>query len=663
MQNLLNELVEVLQQDQSLLSDGKLLKAAVIERSDKLDSALLKLLLGSEPLRRALFADVDGVLVFDKVRFADFVSNKAFLPDSYTAFRNHIGLTDGRGRFVSRTNDVVLAWPYKDCVLEGGMTKEDAGRDELFWNTTLAPDDVTRLFEPKALHHFERWDREAVAAGKPKPVGAIGEDDNLLIKGNNLLALHSLKQCYAGQVKLIYIDPPYNTGDDGFSYNDRFFHSTWLTFITNRLQAARGLLHREGVIAINIDDRELGYLLTCVQEVFSTNKIKTISVKMSEASGVKMASVKKQGSIPKIKETVVVCKPSGLTGFKLPFIRKGAWDSEYNLGVRGLTRELRDRLDSLMLEEDVQKASEQIDAILSSCKLVPLSELAAPARVDDEWRFDNAFRIVRTAASSSAHRLALDKRDATEQQLFTVVTTQKLIYLVRGDFSDAKAPRVQLLFADDNLSVHPGDFWSDIVTTGLEAEGGVEFKNGKKPEALLARIIAMATKKGDLVLDFFAGSGTTAAVALKLDRRWIAVEQLGYAKTKTASRLRNVVGGEQGGVFKAQNWTGGGSFVYAELTEANEAFGHRIRTATDSDALDAVIADVKATGYWHYKVDQSRFDWGALTALPFDERRQVLLDSLDANHLYVNYGDIADEAYGMSDEDIAVNRAFYGDRA
>lgn len=289
MQNLLNELVEVLGQDPSLLSDGKLLKAAVIERSDKLDPALLRLLLGSEPLRRALFTEVDGVLVFDKVRFADFVSNKEFLPDSYTAFRNHIGLTDGRGRFVSRTNDVVLAWPYKDCVLEGGMTKEDAGRDELFWNTTLAPDDVTRLFEPKALTGFERWDQEAVAAGEPKPVGEVGEDDNLLIKGNNLLALHSLKQRYAGKVKLIYIDPPYNTGDDGFRYNDRFNRSSWLTFIANRLEIAKEFLRSDGAIAVSIDSNELAYLIALLDERFGReNFVNCITVKRASITGHKV---------------------------------------------------------------------------------------------------------------------------------------------------------------------------------------------------------------------------------------------------------------------------------------------------------------------------------------------------------------------------------------
>ena len=215
MQNLLDELTDLLQAEQGFISDGAILKNVVIEAALNMEPCLLGLLMQSETIKAHFFVSVAGALVFDKVKFQDFVSNKAFLPDSYTAFRNRIGLATGPGDYLSQSRDVVLAWPYKDCVLEGGMTKEDRGRNEVFWNTTLAPDDISRLFEPKVLTGWERWDAEAVAEGKAKPVKEVSEDDNLLVKGNNLLALHSLKARYAGKVKLIFIDPPYNTGSDG----------------------------------------------------------------------------------------------------------------------------------------------------------------------------------------------------------------------------------------------------------------------------------------------------------------------------------------------------------------------------------------------------------------------------------------------------------------
>ena len=169
MQNLFDELTELLQSEQAFISDEAILKNAVVEAALKTDPRLLELLMQSETIRNHFFAEVSGVLVFDKIRFQEFVSNKAFLPDSYTAFSNRIGLTGQRGSSISQSHDVVLTWPYKDCVLEGGMTSEDRGRDEAFWNATLAPDDITRLFEPKVLTGWEYWDSEAVEDGRPKP--------------------------------------------------------------------------------------------------------------------------------------------------------------------------------------------------------------------------------------------------------------------------------------------------------------------------------------------------------------------------------------------------------------------------------------------------------------------------------------------------------------
>lgn len=208
MQNLLDDLTQLLQADQAFISDGAILKNAVIEAALNMDARLLELLMQSDTIKGHFFTPVAGALVFDKVKFQDFLSNKAFLPDSYTAFKNRIGLTQGK-EYLSQSRDVVLAWPYKDCVLEGGMTKEDKGRQEVFWNTTLAPDDITRLFEPKVLTDWERWDGEAVVAGKAKPVGEVSENDNLLLEGNNLLALHSLNVRFGGKIDCIYIVTPH----------------------------------------------------------------------------------------------------------------------------------------------------------------------------------------------------------------------------------------------------------------------------------------------------------------------------------------------------------------------------------------------------------------------------------------------------------------------
>ena len=278
MQNLFEDLKHLLAQDERLTTeDGKLLKNLIVELGLKLDADLLHLLLSHDRIKQHFFAEVDGMLVFDKDRFLQFVSNKQFLPDSYTAFKNKIGLSDDGGEtYLSRQRDVALVWPYKDCVLEGGQTKEDAKRDEIFWNTTLAPDDVDRLLDPKVFTNFRRVDAEG-----EHPVTELQPTDNLIIKGNNLLALHSLTRRFGGKVKLIYIDPPYNTGNDSFGYNDSFTHSTWLTFMRNRLEIARDLLHKNGSIWINIDDDGAHYLKDTVGELsgrvrFATGLTRTI---------------------------------------------------------------------------------------------------------------------------------------------------------------------------------------------------------------------------------------------------------------------------------------------------------------------------------------------------------------------------------------------------
>lgn len=220
MQNILNELTQCLQQDERLVIDAKLVKNKIVELALALDESLIKLLLKNKSIKKHFFREVGGILVFDKVEFQKFVSNKQFLPDSYTAFKNKIGLT-ANGEYLTEAKEVVLVWPYKDCVLEGGQTKDDQKRKEIFWNRTLAPDEIDRLLSPKVLTNFKRYDKK----GEQK-VDDINAKDNLIIKGNNLLALESLKKVYACQVKLICIDPPYNRGNDDFNYNDSFNHSS-----------------------------------------------------------------------------------------------------------------------------------------------------------------------------------------------------------------------------------------------------------------------------------------------------------------------------------------------------------------------------------------------------------------------------------------------------
>ena len=152
-------------------------------------------------LKEAFFTKVDDIYVFDKNKFVWVLESKEFLPDSFTMYKNKIGLVDSNNNLISQKQDVSLVWPYKDCVLEGGQTKEDQKRDEIFYNETLAPDQVNKLLAPKVLGNDKRYTKEGIEENIE-----FKEDDNLIIKGNNLLALSSLLERYESQVQLIYIE-------------------------------------------------------------------------------------------------------------------------------------------------------------------------------------------------------------------------------------------------------------------------------------------------------------------------------------------------------------------------------------------------------------------------------------------------------------------------
>lgn len=268
MQNLLSDLTALLSTDDRLVADGKLMKNKVVELALNLDPLLLRLLLKQPTLRRHFFVEVDQVQVFDKVKFQRFVSNKSYLPDSFTAFKNKIGLTVG-DEYLIDSKEVVLAWPYRDCVLEGGQDREDAKRNEVFWNETLAPDQIDRLLSPKALANFKRY-----TANGPQTVTSLQGTENLIIKGNNLLALETLKRTYFGKVDLIYIDPPFNTESDSFQYNDKFSRSSWLSFMRSRLAVAKQLLKPSGTIYVHIDHNEGHYLKVLMDEIFGEDSFR-----------------------------------------------------------------------------------------------------------------------------------------------------------------------------------------------------------------------------------------------------------------------------------------------------------------------------------------------------------------------------------------------------
>lgn len=398
--------------------------------------------------------------------------------------------------------------------------------------------------------------------------------NNKLIFGDNLLALKAIENEYFGKVKCIYIDPPYNTGNAFEYYDDGLENSIWLSLIRDRLEILWKLLRQDGYLAIQIDDNQFARLYILMSELFGEKNLKTICVKMSEATGVKMASVNKIGGIPKLKEYIILAGKNGIRGLKVEKIPKSDWDREYNTFIHGATKEELEFIkENLEDEERSTKKIEQVNSILKNISFEGVGEVClreCGKKFNQKWLFENSWRIIQFATlTGGAKNLAVNKKLNLKEQIpaFSIITPRKKMYIIKGDFNhESKLPRCKFLFADQYLEIHPGDFWSDIKTTGLDNEGGVEFKNGKKPEKLLERIIKMCSDPGDLVLDSFAGSGTTGAVAHKLGRKWIMIELGEHCHTHIIPRLKNIIDGkDNGGITKNVNWSGGGGFKYFKL--------------------------------------------------------------------------------------------------
>ncbi|MEN0589602.1 site-specific DNA-methyltransferase [Kurthia gibsonii] len=233
------------------------------------DEALLSKLFKVEFIKQHFIKEISGNKLFQIDQLEEAILYNDYWDTSYTKYENRVGLAS-KNKFLQDNQDVVLNFPFKDGVLTASMTKEDNenGYDDAFLNEIIEKDEIDRLFDKKILTNVKRLGDNLSENVDNQTVFFDKENDNLIVKGNNLLALHTLKEFYAGQVKLIYIDPPYNTGNDGFRYNDRFNHSSWLTFMKNRLDIAKGLLGENGSIWVNIDSNEGHYLKVLMDSIF-----------------------------------------------------------------------------------------------------------------------------------------------------------------------------------------------------------------------------------------------------------------------------------------------------------------------------------------------------------------------------------------------------------
>ena len=440
--------------------------------------------------------------------------------------------------------------------------------------------------------------------------------DNLLIKGNNLLALHTLKEEFAGQVKLIYLDPPYNTENGGFNYNDSFSHSSWMTYMKNRLEISFTLLSEDGILLINSDEIEHSYLKILADDIF------------------------------------------GRENFKGDFIwqkRKGGGNDSYFLA-----------LDHDYIIVQTKNGSKKIH---KEWRMPYAKEYLKRYKETDE----NNLKYYWDTLSRDGLQNPIVVKIKTPDKSTITINSQKPLQTIKDEL---KSGHVKFVKTKNGWSLHhrvympEGKVARSILTDvgtnktakdELVALFGESIFKYPKPETLLSFLISLFTNEGDLVLDFFVGSGTTAAAALKMKRRFIACEQMDYINTVTVERLKKVITGEQGGISNEFIWQGGGEFIYLELKKYNQDFIEQIESAKDTKTILKIWNDMKDKSFLNYNVDLKKQEAhiAEFKALTLKEQKKHLVELLDKNQLYVNLSSLNDKNFAVSAEEKKATKDFY----
>ncbi|WP_131141328.1 site-specific DNA-methyltransferase [Helicobacter pylori] len=555
--------------------------------------------------KNAFFKMIANTLVFNEKALLECLEIKE-LENSFTRFKNKIGLYS-QGGLIKSSELVVLNFPFKDNVLLGNAKDNSAKSNELFYHEILHKKEIDTLLSKKVLCHFEMH-------GEGDLENALKDKNtNYLIKGNNLIALHSLKKKFAKQVKCIYIDPPYNTGNDSFNYNDNFNHSSWLVFMKNRLEVAREFLSDDGVIFVQCDDNEQAYLKVLMDEIFGReNFVASISWKQFHSVKNDAANFSKN-----IEYILCYCK---------------------NFSKNLISNEPFDKSNSYKLKDE--NGFYKLDPVWakSGNNFSPYTFLNGKT-----W----------SPPSGTFWRYSIGTLKDMEQN-------NKIVF-------NGKNPMAKRYLSEVAEGRKSSTFW-DGSEVGYNLNGDAEIKqlfngnkvfNNPKPEVLISRILEVSTNENDLVLDFFAGSGTTCAVAHKMKRRYIGIEQMDYIETITKERLKKVIEGEQGGISKKCDFKGGGSFVYAELKEVNLEIKKQITNAKSASECLKIFDNLSERFLKRAdcKIDEIHSE--EFHNLDLNEQKRIYCALFDSNEDYLNLGDIDEDAWEIDESTKKYNEIFY----
>ncbi|WP_219027827.1 site-specific DNA-methyltransferase [Helicobacter pylori] len=572
--------------------------------------------------KNAFFKTITNSLVFNQKALLECLTKE--LENSFTRFENKIGLYL-QGHPIKSSESVVLNFPFKDNVLLGNAKDNSTKSKELFYHEILHKKEIDTLLKKKALCRFKMHGEGDLGSALQD------KNTNYLIKGNNLIALHSLKKKFAKQVKCIYIDPPYNTGNDSFNYNDNFNHSSWLVFMKNRLEVAREFLSDDGVIFVQCDDNEQAYLKVLMDEIFGRENF--IACFVWEKTSNSLSRIR-------IKTEYILCYEQ--TKFGLIF--NGDMTEE--------------RQDFPILNEVNVKRTLQFPP--NSIYFKTFKGVIKPTKFNKMELIDD-LRIVNKTNSNMVRinakfKWTQDKLDdeIKEGTTFVIKSDEfSMRYIRKGD-REVKASNV--------FNAECG------VTTNIKATSEIKvlFANSNtdlfstpKPEALISRILEISTQENDLVLDFFAGSGTTCAVAHKMKRRYIGIEQMDYIETITKERLKKVIEGEQGGISKKYDFKGGGSFVYAELKEVNLEVKKQILNAKSKGECLKIFNDLNERFLKRADCKIDGIHSEEFQNLDLNEQKRICCALLDSNEDYLNLGDIDEDTWGIDGITKKYNEIFY----
>ncbi len=577
--------------------EGNLDVNLILESIDKIDTELIKVLLSDEKAKEHFFMKIDDAYVLEQNKLLEFFMLNDYMKNgSFTSYTNKIGLIK-KDSFIKKFDDVVLAWPHKDCILEGGQSKDEDKSKEVFYNEILASDEVDRLFEPKVLTNIKRYSKDAVVENP-----TIDEDDNLIIKGNNLLALHSLKKKYAGKVKLIYIDPPYffqdNRDSDTFLYNSNFKLSTWLTFMKNRLDVAKEFLSDDGVIFVHVGEDSQAYTEILMNEIFPNNRLGVVSRVQKKGSD--------KGTYFKPTLDYILCYAKDkkiLQGFKV-----GVDESKFKkVEIEG-NRKGEKYEDSKSL---YQSSLDPMRGCINQRYYIkcPNGSLVIPK--------GNIFPAVKQDGKNISPKTQYDGvwrwgvDSYLKQKDLLVFKETKNSPLLDENGNQSKWNVYTKRYLKDaqkkgNIPSNLFDSFTNSSATSTLSGMNIDF-SFSKPKELIEHIINIVQVAEDaIIMDFFAGSGTTAHAVLDINKeqnknlKFILIEQMDYIEDITKERVKKVIEKNQEG-----------NFVYAELKT-------------------------------------------------IDNFKNSKVEKLNQTMQYLPISELEDADYGISDEEIKINKTFYG---